>query len=107
MTRSAASRPHSSRVSMPEGEKPGDGEPADEQPEGESEKDGEAAAGTSSSQPDNASDSDSVQSGDTPSPPACKICFQGPEQVTVSSAPSLGRATRESCCHWPVTSLPG
>ncbi|OCT76270.1 hypothetical protein XELAEV_18031465mg [Xenopus laevis] len=25
-------------------------------------------------------DSDSVQSNDTPSPPNCKICFQGPEQ---------------------------
>ncbi|XP_072267958.1 E3 ubiquitin-protein ligase MARCHF11 [Pyxicephalus adspersus] len=33
-----------------------------------------------SSHPDTRTDSDSVQSSDTPSPPTCKICFQGPEQ---------------------------
>lgn len=51
-------------------DKPGDGA---QEPE-------EEHAGTAS-HPDTRTDSDSVESSDTPSPPTCKICFQGPEQV--------------------------
>ncbi|XP_077123747.1 E3 ubiquitin-protein ligase MARCHF11 [Ranitomeya variabilis] len=49
-------------------------EPGDGKQEPEEEDAGTAAA------PDTRTDSDSVESSDTPSPPTCKICFQGPEQ---------------------------
>ncbi|CAH2283930.1 E3 ubiquitin- ligase MARCH11 [Pelobates cultripes] len=34
-------------------------------------------------QPHPRTDSDSVESNETPSPPTCKICFQGPEQLFI------------------------
>ncbi|XP_073488799.1 E3 ubiquitin-protein ligase MARCHF11 isoform X1 [Aquarana catesbeiana] len=66
------------------GDKPED-EPGDEdkqEPE-KKEEDGQESVcvgGGASSGADSSTDSESVESGDTPSPPTCKICFQGPEQ---------------------------
>ncbi|XP_075684605.1 E3 ubiquitin-protein ligase MARCHF11 [Rhinoderma darwinii] len=50
--------------------------PEDEPEDGKQEPED---AGTTA-HPDTRTDSDSVESSDTPSPPTCKICFQGPEQ---------------------------
>ncbi|XP_066435023.1 E3 ubiquitin-protein ligase MARCHF11 [Eleutherodactylus coqui] len=50
-------------------------QPDDEPGDAKQEPDEDAAA-----RPETRTDSDSVESSDTPSPPTCKICFQGPEQ---------------------------
>ncbi|KAM3928497.1 E3 ubiquitin-protein ligase MARCHF11 [Leptodactylus fuscus] len=59
-------------------EERGADKPEDEPGDGKQEPE-EEASGTAA-QTDARTDSDSVESSDTPSPPTCKICFQGPEQ---------------------------
>uniref|UniRef100_A0A8C5QCG2 RING-type E3 ubiquitin transferase n=1 Tax=Leptobrachium leishanense TaxID=445787 RepID=A0A8C5QCG2_9ANUR len=48
--------------------------------DGDRESEGEDVVVGSACQPHPRTDSDSVESNETPSPPTCKICFQGPEQ---------------------------